>query len=250
MRIISLNINGIQAAWEHGLKDYIRESKANVFCVQEIRTGKDLTLYFVPGYDEYYYQSYRPGYAGVGLFAKARPVRLIGGIGVPARSGEGRAVTLETNHLFIVNVYAPASGANLERLDEKQAWLLDLIRYVRYLDGSKPVIVCGDLNVAATLYDLPAETAGFRSAGNTDEERALFNAILENGYTDAWKKFHPGCRGISWTPYAARERNIASTGWRLDYFLISNKLLDKVESCEILPPNGISDHRAIVLDLK
>lgn len=250
MRIASMNINGLESAWKAGLKGYVREIDAGVFCMQEIRTSRNLWQYYIPDYEEYWCPSGRPGYAGVGLFVKERPVGLIQGLGNPARAGEGRAVTLETEDMYIVNVYAPASGAELERLDDKVAWLEDLCRYVAYLEERKPVVICGDLNVAGGVRDMPSDLIGVVSAGNAPDEKIAFNRLVEAGYYDVWRLIHPHEHGVSWAPYGVKERRAEEYGWRLDYFLVSEKLLDCVRSCEIMPPNGFSDHRCMVIDMK
>ena len=250
MRIVSYNINGLKSAWEKHLKQYISTTQADVFCVQEIRTKKGLVLYFVPGYEEFYYPSDTPGYAGVGMFCKRTPKALIHGLGVPGRAAEGRAITIETKDLYVVNVYAPASGSNLERLDNKVSWLNDLSRYVQYLEGKKPVIICGDMNVAGGVIDMPYDMREVKTAGNTTEEREAFNRLINAGYFDVWRQFHPGVRGVSWAPYAYQKAREDEVGWRLDYFLVSESLRNRVRCCEILPGNEISDHRCVILDIK
>ena len=250
MKIFSFNINGLQSAWDAHLKSFIRELVADIFCMQEIRTSKNLGSYFIPEYHEYYCPSSRPGYSGVGLFTRHLPRCLIQGIGVPSRAEDGRAITMETKTFYGVNVYAPASGQNRERLQEKVLWMDDLHRYVSYLEGIKPVILCGDMNVAGSLKDLPSEQVATESAGNTNEEKTAFNRLIDLGYCDVWHLCHPNERGISWTPNWAKNRHEHDTGWRLDYFLVSNKLLDRVRNCQILDANEISDHRCLYLDLK
>lgn len=247
MRLVSLNINGIQSAWNNRLKQYVRQSEADIFCMQETRTGKDLYRFFIPEYHEFFCPSMRPGYAGVALYTKLPPKLLIQGIGNPDRAEEGRAITIETRDFFLVNVYAPASGANLERLPNKLLWMQDLTRFVCYLETKKPVIICGDMNVAASRWDAPVDE---RSAGNTDEERRALGALVECGYVDIWRFEHGHEHGVTWAPYALSERNPGDIGWRLDYFLVSEKLLDRIRTCYILPFNEISDHRAVVLDIK
>lgn len=250
MRIASYNINGLKSAWSKHLKQYIVATQADVFCVQEIRANKDLVLYFVPGYEEFYHPSGTSGYAGVGMFCKQNPKAIIHGIGVPKREAEGRAITIETKEFYIVNVYAPASGANLEKLNNKVSWLNDLCRYVKYLEGKKPVIICGDMNVAGGVNDMPYDMRNVASAGNTTEEREAFNRLLNEGYFDVWRQLHPGVRGVSWTPYGYKESREDEVGWRLDYFLVSESLRNRVRSCEILPSRGFSDHRCAILDIK
>ena len=245
-----MNINGLQSAFKAGLSRFVRETEADVFCMQETRTGKGLEQYFVPDYDEYYCPSDKQGYAGVGLFTRLDPLNVIQGLGVPERVNEGRAVTLELTDMYIVNVYAPASGAELERLPEKVAWMNDLYRYVKYLHARKPVVICGDLNIAGGVMDMPYGQSRISSAGNTSEEKEAFNRLIQTGFYDVWRLSHYGSRGVSWAPYGMNERTAEEYGWRLDYFLVSGKLLDLVKKCEIMPPNGISDHRCIVLDMK
>lgn len=249
MRIATMNVNGIAAAWKQGLKPYIRSVDADIFCIQEIRTDKNLGMYFIPEYEEYYCPSDLPGRAGVGLFTKHRPKLLIQGLGKAARAAEGRAITMETKDFFIVNVYAPASGVNLERLDYKLEWLNDLKRYVLFLEQKKPVIICGDMNVTATNLDLPYEDLENISAGNTNAERAAFNSILSAGYNDAWRLTHYGQYASTWSEYWNRNRE-TDRGWRIDYFLISEKLISRLIKCDIFPFAEFSDHKAVVLELK
>ena len=245
-----MNINGLHSAWEAHLKRYVRELKADVFCMQETRMGKDLDQYFVPGYEEYWCPSDRPGYAGVGLFTSRRTLSVIQGLGVPERADEGRAVTLELAGMYVVNVYAPASGADLERLPEKVAWMNALCRYVEYLEARKPVVICGDLNIAGGVLDMPLGTDREQSAGNTSEEKEAFNRLVGMGYYDVWRLSHSGIRGVSWVPPGTNERWAEQYGMRLDYFLVSEKLLGRVRSCEIQPQTAISDHRCVVLDMR
>lgn len=248
MKIASMNINGISAAWSRGLKPYIRTIAPDIFCMQEVRTNRNLEMYFIPEYHEYYCPSNRPGYAGVGLFARHQPKMLIQGLGKAARADEGRAITIETKDFFLVNVYAPTAGANLERLDFKIEWMNDLRRYVLFLEQKKPVIICGDMNVVASKYDLPYEDIEIVSAGNTDTEREAFNNILSAGYEDVWRMAHYGQFLSTWTEY--KYHHSINHGWRLDYFLVSKNILDRVNKCDILPFADFSDHQAIVLELK
>lgn len=243
-----MNINGIGSAWEQGLKHYIRELAPDVFCMQEIRTDRNLGLYFIPEYHEYYCPSDRPGYAGVGLFTRHQPRMLIQGLGKAERAYEGRAITMETKDFFIVNVYAPAAGADLGKLGYKAEWMTDLKRYVMYLEGKKPVIICGDMNVAASAYDLPYDCTDEASAGNTDIERAAFNSLLSAGYEDVWRLAHYGQFVPTWSEY--RWRDNSDHGWRLDYFLVSASLIDRVMKCDILPFAKFSDHKAVLLEIK
>ena len=251
MKLASFNINGLQSAWDAHLKRYIRDLDASVFCVQEIRTNKNLERYFIPEYHEFYCPSNRPGYSGVGLYTKHLPKGLIQGIGVPKRVDEGRAITMETKEFFILNVYAPTCGQSLDQLQDKVLWMNDLCRYVQYLDSIKPVIICGDMNVAGGVQDIPSEQVDTISAGNTPDEKEAFNKLINVGYCDVWRLAHPNERGISWTPYWARGvRGDYETGWRIDYFLVSISLLERVQSCNIMGRNEISDHRCLVLDIK
>lgn len=249
MTIITMNVNGISSAWDRGLKYYIREAKPDIFCLQEIRTSKNLELYFIPGYSEWFFpNAEKSGYAGVGAFSRRSPKQIIQGLGVPNRDGEGRAITLEMKDFYLVNVYAPTSGNEMEGLSAKIEWLEDLRRFVSFLENSKPVIICGDLNVAAGGRDFP-EQATRETAGNSLLERDAFNSLLNDGYYDVWRMAHPGTRGISWTPNWAK-KNSLNYGWRLDYFLVSTKLMQRVSNCEILGRTDLSDHQAVALSLK
>lgn len=248
--LASLNINGLASAWEARLNDYIRESGADVFCVQETRTDRNLWRYFVSGYSEYFCPSSTPGYAGVGLYTKRQPLSLIQGIGVPARADEGRALTMETRDFYLVNVYSPASGADLEHLGNKVSWIADLTRFVTHLEKKKPVVICGDMNVAGGIKDQPSDQFRTPQAGNTREELKAFNTLIDAGYYDVWRMAHGNERGVSWTPYLMKDRGRFDAGWRLDYFLVSKKLIDHVTACDILPENDISDHRCVRLRMR
>ncbi len=249
MKICSMNINGLKSAWESGLKEYIRTLDPDVMCLQEIRTSSNLIQYFIPGYEEYYVPSMKKGYAGVGVLTKPSPLMVVKGLGVPGSGDQGRAVTIELKDINIVNVYAPASGEDLEKLDEKMIWLNDLHGFISYLEKTKPVIICGDLNVAISKRDMPPSVVNQRTAGNTDEERAALRNILNDGYIDVWGLANMNKCGVTWAPYWIK-RNKEKYGWRLDYFLASNKLLGRIKACQILEPTNMSDHRAITLEIK
>jgi len=249
MRLVTMNINGLPSAWEAGLKRYVRDSGADVFCMQETKAKVWPPEYRIPEYEEYWCPCSRAGYAGVGAFTKVLPEVVYSGLGTADSEREGRTMTLEFEGMYLVNVYAPASGEQLEKLSEKMRWLEQLKQAVAYLERNKPVVLCGDLNVAATRLDLPADVAGERTAGNTDEERRLLQDVLAVGLVDVM----PLCgrrRLVTWSPQWARYRDDARLGWRLDYFLVSEKLIDSVTACRVLEPTPLSDHRAVVLDLK
>ena len=249
MKIITMNINGLKSAWDGGLKEYVMELNPDIFCMQEIRMSQNLIRYFVPGYEEYYVPSAQKGRAGVGILTKPKPLTVIKGLGIPGSGDQGRAVTIDMKKLYLVNVYAPASGQNLERLEEKTRWMEDLRRFVAYLEKDKPVIVCGDLNIAISPWDMPACVVGQRTAGNTEEERSAISRFLNDGYVDVWKMANRSRSGVTWTPYWIR-RNKELYGWRLDYFLVSNKIIDQVKNCQILEHVNFSDHRAVLLEMK
>ena len=249
MRFITMNINGLPSAWKAGLKCYVRDSGADVFCMQETKAAKWPPECRIPEYEEYWCPCSRAGYAGVGAFTKVTPGVVYSGLGTAGSERQGRAMTLEFDGMYLVNVYAPASGAQLEGLPEKMRWLKDLRQAVEHLEESKPVVLCGDLNVAATRLDLPADVAGERTAGNTDEERKLLRDVLSVGLVDVMPLCGKGPY-FTWSPPWARESDDARLGWRLDYFLVSEKLIDSVAGCRVLEPSPLSDHRAVVLDLK
>ena len=251
MKLVTMNVNGLHSAWERGLKQYVRDLDADVFCMQEIRTSENLELRFIPGYGEYFLPSSKKGRAGVGAFIKEEPLSVSGGFDMEGSFEEGRAMTIEMEKFYIVNVYAYAAGERLEMLGVKLGWMAALREHVAALMKAKPVIVCGDLNVAITDFDLPGSLNREEresAAGATTSERLWIARLLEKGLVDAWQIAHPKKRGVSWTPYWVR-RNNEIYGWRLDYFLVSEELLEKVRSCEILDRTDLSDHRAVMLDI-
>jgi exodeoxyribonuclease-3 len=251
MKIVTMNINGLPSAWEAGLNDYVRDLAPDVFCMQETRSDKGLSVYCLTGYEAYFCPSAQLGRSGVGVFTKIDPEVIISGLGVPGSGKEGRAMTLELEDRYLVNVYAPASGESLERLEAKVRWMQQLREFLQYLEKRKPVILCGDLNVAATQWDMPVAQRHERSAGNTDEERAGLENILADGYYDVWRMAkHDSPRGVTWAPAWMSGAAAKHNGWRLDYFLVSKKLSENFVSCEILEATEMSDHRAVMLEIK
>ena len=248
MKIISFNINGLISAWEKGLWGYIQKTDADIFCVQETRTTDFRST--LRGYDDYLCPSNRPGYAGVGIFTRIPPLNIYKGLGVTTRLEEGRAITFEGESFYLVNVYAPVTGGDLERIKEKVSWMNDLRAYVRYLRQLKPVIVCGDLNIAAFPYELPIPVKNEISAGSAGSERAALYKLMNEGYWDAWGTLNRGVHDATWSPYFVSAVGRQTAGWRLDYFLVQQSLLPKVLNCENLPFTDMSDHRPISLEIE
>lgn len=249
MRIISWNINGIRAVWDKGFKAFFREADADVFCVQEIRSDKDLDNYHIALYDEYFYPSNVKGYAGVGIYTKIEPISVTSGMGIKEHNGDGRVLTLELKDKYIITAYAPTAGLKLERLDYRMRWQADFNQYVAYRQKKKPVIICGDLNVAPETLDAPLVLCGDRTACLTFEERNLFAELESQGLIDAWRAIHQAQRCYTWWPQGTRSRH-AAQGLRLDYFLIDDRLAGEVESCDILQSVWGSDHCPVMLTLK
>ncbi len=247
MKLISWNVNGLRACVKKGFLEYFESQDADMFCVQETKLQEgqiDLTL---DGYFQYWNYAVKKGYSGTAIFTKIEPINVTRGIGIEEHDQEGRVLTLEFEKFYLVNVYTPNSKRGLERLDYRQIWEDEFRKYLLTLDVIKPVIVCGDLNVAHKEIDLKNDKTNHRNAGFTDEERAKMTELLEAGFTDSFRYFYPDKdEAYSWWSYMgkARERN---TGWRIDYFVVSNKIVSAMKDAQIHPEQMGSDHCPVVL---
>ena len=250
MKLISWNVNGLRACLQKGFLEYFKEADADVFCLQEtkLQAGQhDLDL---PGYHQYWNYAVKKGYSGTALFTKKEPLAVTYGIGVEEHDQEGRVITAEYEEYYVVVVYVPNSQRELTRLDYRMQWEEAFLNYVKALDAKKPVIYCGDLNVAHQEIDLKNPKTNHKNAGFTDEERACFTKVLENGFIDSFRFLYPEARdAYSWWSYMgnARAKNV---GWRIDYFVVSEKLKDKIGEAKIHPAVMGSDHCPVELDLK
>lgn len=249
-KLISWNVNGIRACITKGFMDFFNEIDADVFCLQEtkLQAGQiDLPL---EGYHQYWNYAEKKGYSGTAAFTKEEPLAVTYGMGIEEHDKEGRLITLEFPEYYIVTCYTPNSKAELERLDYRMVWENDFRSYLKGLEEKKPVILCGDLNVAHKEIDLKNPKTNRKNAGFTDEERSKFTELLEAGFIDTFRYFYPDLEGVySWWSYRfkAREKN---AGWRIDYFCTSGSLKDKLEGAKIHYEVMGSDHCPVELTLK
>ncbi len=249
MKLISWNVNGIRACVTKGFLDFFNEVDADIFCIQEskLQAGQiDLEL---PGYYQYWNYAEKKGYSGTAIFTKKEPLDVFYGLGIEEHDKEGRVITLEFENFYMVTVYTPNSKNELARLDYRMVWEDAFKEYLLELDKKKPVIVCGDLNVAHKEIDLKNPKTNLRNAGFTIEERDKFTNLLTSGFTDTFRYYYPHVAGIySWWSYSfkAREKN---AGWRIDYFLTSNSLQDKLEDAKIHTEVFGSDHCPVELKI-
>ncbi|MCF0148878.1 MAG: exodeoxyribonuclease III [Clostridium sp.] len=249
MKLISWNVNGIRACVTKGFLDFFNEVDADIFCIQEskLQAGQiDLEL---PGYYQYWNYAEKKGYSGTAIFTKKEPLNAFYGLGIEEHDKEGRVITLEFEKFYMVTVYTPNSKNELARLDYRMVWEEAFKDYLVELDKKKPVIICGDLNVAHKEIDLKNPKTNLRNAGFTIEERDKFTGLLASGFTDTFRFFYPDLTGVySWWSYRfkAREKN---AGWRIDYFLTSNSLQDKLEGAKIHTEVFGSDHCPVELEI-
>lgn len=249
MRFISWNVNGLRACEGKGFSEQFKALNADFFCLQETKMQEgQLDLQF-PGYESYWNYAEKKGYSGTAIFTKHQPLSVSYGIGIEEHDHEGRVITLEMPDFFLVTCYTPNSQDELRRLDYRMKWEDDFRNYLLKLDAQKPVIVCGDLNVAHEEIDLKNPKTNRRNAGFTDEEREKMTILLNSGFTDTFRSLYPEQVTYSWWSYRfrAREKN---TGWRIDYFLISNRLKDRMADAIIHTDVMGSDHCPVELVLK
>ncbi len=254
MKFISWNVNGLRACLKKGFGDFFTAAGADVFCVQETKLqGDDLGQVFFgfDGYFQYWNHALKKGYSGTAVFSRKKPAYVNYGIGVPDHDREGRVVTLEYDTFFLVNVYTPNSKPQLERLSYRMVWEDDLRLYLKKLDALKPVVMCGDLNVAHNEIDLKNPSSNRGNAGFTDEERGKFNDLLKSGFIDSFRMLYPERTGAyTWWSYIYNAR-ATNAGWRIDYFCVSERLAPKVKEAGIHDSVPGSDHCPVelVLDL-
>lgn len=249
MKFISWNVNGLRAVCKKGFEDSFSSINADFFCLQETKLQEGQIDLCFPGYEAYWCYADKKGYSGTAVFTKYSPLSVRYGIGIDAHDHEGRAITLEYEQFYLVCTYVPNSQDGLKRLEYRMSWEDDFRAYLTELDKAKPVIMCGDLNVAHEEIDLKNPSTNHMNAGFTDEERGKFSELLEAGFTDSFRFKYPAARdAYSWWSYRmnARERN---AGWRIDYFVISDRLRDKMKDAYILPEIFGSDHCPVGLDM-
>lgn len=249
MRFISWNVNGLRACVQKGFLDSFRIINADFFCLQETKMQPEQLALELPGYHQYWYSAEKKGYSGTAIFAKTEPLSVVYGVGVEALDHEGRLITLEYEKFYLVTCYTPNAQDELKRIDFRMAWEDALREYLCRLDHKKPVIYCGDLNVAHQEIDLKNPKSNRGNPGFSDEERGKFSQLLDAGFTDTFRYLHPDLAGAySWWSYRfqAREKGI---GWRIDYFVVSDRLRDVIEATPIYTEVYGSDHCPVGLEL-
>lgn len=250
MKFVSWNVNGLRACLNKGFLDYFRGADGDVFCLQETKMQPGQAELDLPGYEQYWNSAEKKGYSGTAVFSRVQPLSVSCDIGDPAHVGEGRSITLEFPDLYLVTCYTPNAQEGLARIDYRMAWEDAFRAYLKRLDADKPVVVCGDLNVAHEEIDLKNPRTNRGNAGFSDQERGKMTELLAAGFTDTFRYFHPDLAGAyTWWSYRfrAREKN---AGWRIDYFLTSNRLQDRLVSSEIRSDIFGSDHCPVELVLR
>lgn len=249
MKLISWNVNGIRACLTKGFEERFQELDADIFCLQETKCQQGQVKLELPGYYQYWNYANRKGYSGTAIFTKKEPISVFNGMGIEEHDKEGRVITLEFEDFYMVTVYTPNSQSELRRLEYRMQWEKDFLSYLLNLQEKKPVIVCGDLNVAHKDIDLKNPKTNRNNPGFTDEERACFSTMLESGFVDTFRYFYPDIEGAySWWSYRfkAREKN---AGWRIDYFLVSPVLASKLDDAKIHSGIMGSDHCPVELTI-
>lgn len=249
MKLISWNVNGIRACVGKGFMDFFNEIDADIFCIQESKMQAGQLELDTPNYYQYWNYAEKKGYSGTAIFTKKEPISVSYGMGIEEHDKEGRVITLEFDKFYMITVYTPNSQNELARLDYRMKWEDDFRKYLKNLENNKPVIVCGDLNVAHKEIDLKNPKTNRKNAGFTDEEREKMTNLLESGFTDTFRYFYPDKTDIySWWSYrfSARAKN---AGWRIDYFLTSSSLDEKLEDAKIHTEILGSDHCPVELDI-
>ena len=247
MKLISWNVNGLRACLSKGFLDFVQAEQPDILGLQETKLQPEQVTFELPGYTMYFNSAQKKGYSGTAVFVKDEPLSVTYGMGIAEHDQEGRVITLEYPNFFFVTVYMPNSQDGLRRLDYRMTWEEDFLGYLKCLDAKKPVIVCGDLNVAHEEIDIKNPKTNRMNAGFTDEEREKMTVLLENGFADTFRRLYPNARDrYSWWSYRfhARENN---AGWRIDYFLVSERLMDKVIDSLILSDVFGSDHCPVAL---
>lgn len=250
MKLISWNVNGLRACVEKGFLDFFNSIDADFFCIQESKLQEGQIDLDLPGYYQYWNYAEKKGYSGTAVFTKKEPLSVTYGIGVPEHDHEGRVITLEYEDFYMVTCYTPNSQNELARLPYRMQWEDDFLAYLKGLDAKKPLILCGDLNVAHKEIDLKNPKTNRKNAGFTDEEREKMTTLLSAGFTDTFRHFYPDTEGIySWWSYRfkAREKN---AGWRIDYFIASASLDDKLQDAKIHTEVFGSDHCPVELTIE
>ena len=249
MKLISWNVNGLRAVWNKGFEDIFKELNADIFCIQETKMQEGQLDVNFDGYINTFNSAERKGYSGTAIFSKLKPISVTKGIGIEEHDNEGRVITLEFDKFYLVNCYTPNAQRELTRLDYRMKWEEDFKNYLVKLDNQKPVILCGDLNVAHNEIDLKNPKTNRGNAGFTDEEREKFTLLLNSGFVDSFRYLYPDKTDCySWWSYMgrAREKNV---GWRIDYFVVSEKIKTDILDAKIHSEIMGSDHCPVELDI-
>ncbi|OKZ76079.1 MAG: exodeoxyribonuclease III [Clostridium sp. 26_22] len=249
MKLISWNVNGIRACINKGFKDFFNEIDADIFCIQETKCQKDQIDLEFKGYTSYWNSAEKKGYSGTAIFTKQKPISVTYGIGIEEHDKEGRVITLEFEKFYMINIYTPNSKRELERLEYRQIWEDEIRKYMLKLNENKPVIMCGDLNVAHKEIDLKNPKTNRHNAGFTDEERNKMTELLDAGFVDTFRVLYPDKENAySWWSYMghAREKNV---GWRIDYFIVSKSIEKCIKEAKIHSEILGSDHCPVELEI-
>lgn len=250
MKLISWNVNGIRACVNKGFIDFFNKIDADIFCIQETKCQKGQIELEFEGYESYWNSAEKKGYSGTAIFTKVKPLKVFYGMGIEEHDKEGRVITLEFDKFYMVNVYTPNSKRELERLEYRMVWEDEFRKYLLKLNETKPVIMCGDLNVAHEEIDLKNPKTNRHNAGFTDEERNKMTELLKSGFTDSFRYLYPEKENIySWWSYMfhAREKN---AGWRIDYFIVSKSIETQIKEATIYTEILGSDHCPVGLEIK
>lgn len=248
MKFISWNVNGFRACMGKGFEEFFKSADADFFCIQETKMQEGQASFEPEGYHQYWYSAEKKGYSGTAVFTKHAPWSVKVGLGIPEFDNEGRAITLEYEDFYLLCVYTPNSQKELARLDFRMAWEDALRAYILELDAKKPVIYCGDLNVAHNEIDLKNPSSNRKSAGFSDEERAKFTELLDSGFTDTFRALYPEKVEYSWWSYMFNAR-ANNAGWRIDYFVVSSRIFPMVKDSYILGDIMGSDHCPVGIDI-
>lgn len=249
MKFISWNVNGFRACLNKGFEEFFKNEDADFFCIQETKMQPGQAEFLTPDYHQYWYSAEKKGYSGTAIFAKHEPISVSYGLGIDEHDHEGRVITLEYENFYLLCVYTPNSQRELTRLDYRMTWEDALREYMQKLDSKKPVIYCGDLNVAHQEIDLKNPKTNHHNAGFTDEERNKFTELLDAGFTDSYRYLYPEKIEYSWWSYMfhAREKNV---GWRIDYFVVSDRLASKLKESTIYTDIMGSDHCPVGIEIE
>lgn len=250
MKLISWNVNGLRACMKKGFEEYFKEADADIFCVQETKLQEGQIDFQPEGYECYWNYAEKKGYSGTAVFTKKKPLEVVYGIGIDEHDHEGRVITLEYDNFYFVTVYTPNSQSELARLPYRMQWEDAFRDYLKELDAHKPIILCGDLNVAHTEIDLKNPKTNKKNAGFTQEERDKFTELLDAGFVDSFRYFYPDKTGAySWWSYRFKARE-KDAGWRIDYFVVSDRIKEQMKDALIYKEVMGSDHCPVGLEIE